>query len=285
MSISSPSMQDLLSAGVHFGHQTRRGNPKMGEYIYGARDGVHIINLEHSEKLLKAACEYAYFLGEQGKTLLFVGTKKQAQPIIKELASEIGQPYADTRWFGGFLTNFDEMRKNIKKLLDLKDQQQKGQLTRYTKKEQLLIARKLEKFDMEMGGVSAQDKTPDALFIVDSVGERIALLEAIRVGLPVIAISDSNSDPSQVNYPIPGNDDASKSIRVITEAIAKSYAEGAKKFQGKKDAAAAEAAKAADAANDVTLPDEELLAAEELAEKQEIQSAKREVGDTKEDTK
>lgn len=224
--INIPSLQQLLEAGVHFGHQVRRGHPKMGEYIFGVREGVHIINLESSEKLLKEAAEYAYNLGKESKVLLFVGTKKQAQPIIGEAAKEANAPYITYRWIGGLLTNFDEIRKNIRKLLDLKDKKEKGQLSHYTKKEQLLISRKLEKFETEAGGIAALEKLPDALFLSDAVTEKTALYEANRINIPVIAIADTNSNPLLVNFPIPGNDDAAKSIKILTDTITQAYKDG-----------------------------------------------------------
>lgn len=228
MNISVPSMQELLEAGVHFGHQVRRGHPRMREYIFGAREGVHIINLEHSEKLLQEAADYAYKLGEEGKVILFVGTKKQAQSIIKEAAVEANAPFADVKWSGGFLTNFDEIRRNIKKLTDLAEKQEKGELSHYTKKEQLLISKKIEKFQREWGGIAKMSKLPDALFIVDCVMEKTALAEANRMEIPVIGIADSNCNPGLMAFPIPGNDDATKSIKIITDAVASAYAKGLK---------------------------------------------------------
>jgi small subunit ribosomal protein S2 len=268
-------MQDLLSAGVHFGHQTRRGNPKMREYIYGARDGVHIINLEHSEKLLKEAADFAFKLGQEGKMLLFVGTKKQAQSLIKEAAESAEAPFINYKWVGGFLTNFDEIRRNIKKMTDLKEKKQKGELSRYTKKEQLLMTRKMEKFDREMGGIVHLDKMPDALFIMDCVTERISLLEANRMGLPVIAVTDSNSDPSQVTYPIPGNDDATKAIKIMVDTIAKAYGEGKGKVSKKKETKEGATEDTSEESIEVAVPEVEAL--EEVVEKETVKDFEREV--------
>ncbi|KKR81078.1 MAG: 30S ribosomal protein S2 [Candidatus Daviesbacteria bacterium GW2011_GWA1_41_61] len=226
-------MQQLLEAGVHFGHQVRRGHPRMREYIFGVRDGVHIINLEHSDKLLKEAAEYVNKLGQEGKIILFVGTKKQAQPIVAELAKKVGTPFVNYRWIGGTLTNFEEIRKNIKKLQELKEKKEKGELSR-TKKEQLLISRKLEKFDLEWGGVARMDQLPDALFIIDCVTEKTAVAEANRMKIPLVAITDTNCNPALVEYPVPGNDDATKSIKIISEAIASAYEEGLKENQKSK---------------------------------------------------
>ncbi|MDO8570783.1 MAG: 30S ribosomal protein S2 [Candidatus Daviesbacteria bacterium] len=224
--IKTPTMQELLEAGVHFGHQVRRGNPRMGEFIFGAREGVHIINLEFSEKLLQKAADYVYKLGTEGKVILFVGTKKQASDLISESATKLETPYVNFKWLGGLLTNFDEIRKNIDKLLDLKAKSAKGELSHYTKKEQLLISRKIEKFEKENGGIADMHTLPDALFIIDCVNEKTAVTEANRIGIPIVAICDTNSNPAFVSYPIPGNDDATKSIKIITETIVNAYAEG-----------------------------------------------------------
>lgn len=276
---SIPSMQDLLEAGVHFGHQVRRGHPKMGEYIFGAREGVHIINLEFSEALLKEAAKYVQKLGEEGKVILFVGTKKQAQPIIEEAAKKVGAPYVTFRWIGGLLTNFDEIKRNIKKLTDLAQQKEKGELLHRTKKERLLITRRLEKFEKEWGGVADMNKIPDALFIVDCVMERTALAEANKMRIPVIAIADTNCNPLLLDYPIPGNDDATKSISIIVNTVAHAYGEGLK--AGKKAAAkmAEEAAKkeAAAALEQPEVADETLADVEERIEKEVVKDFERKV--------
>lgn len=277
MAISTPSMQDLLEAGVHFGHQVRRGNPHMREYIFGAKDGVHIVNLEFSEKLLQAAAQFAYELGEQGKVLLFVGTKKQAQLIIKELATRTGAPYVDFKWIGGLLTNFEEIRKNIKKLLDLKDKKEKGELSRYTKKEQLLISRKLAKFDRVWGGIALMDQLPDALFITDPVAEKTAVIEANRMKIPIIGIADTNSNPYLLAYPIPGNDDAIKSIKIISEAITKAYQEGLSKGEKIKEKMRVKAEAAAKKEEEILASQADVEAAEEEVEKEVLEESKREV--------
>ncbi len=280
--INTPSMQDLLEAGVHFGHQVRRGHPKMEEYIYGVKDGVHVINLEYSEKLLKCAAEFVYNLGKEGKVLLFVGTKKQAQPIIEEVAKRVHAPYVTFRWIGGSLTNFEEIRRNVRHLLELKEKKSKGELNRYTKKEQLLISRKIEKFERESGGLANLDKVPDAVFLVDSVTEKTALAESIRIGLPIVAITDTNANPLLVDYPIPGNDDATKSIKILTETIAKAYEEGLKSA-GKEQAAmeakaVAKEKKATKKVVDqevVSAVAEEVAQAEEAVEKETVEESKR----------
>lgn len=244
--IKVPSMRELLEAGVHFGHQVRRGHPKMAPYIFGVKEGVHILNLELSEKKLQEAADYAFKLGTEGRTLLLVGTKKQASEIVRELALSINAPYMNYRWVGGLLTNFDEVRKNINKLLGLKDQKEKGELSRYTKKEQLLIARRLEKFDKEIGGLTALDKLPDALFVIDCVAEKTAIREAVRLNLPIIAITDTNCNPALIDYPIPGNDDAIKSVKILAETIVGAYKGGLEESAGKIAKETAKAKKASE---------------------------------------
>lgn len=279
MSISVPSMQQLLEAGVHFGHQVRRGHPKMGEYIYGVREGVHIVNLELSEKKLKEAAEYVFKLGEQGKVILFIGTKKQAQPIIRECATKLEAPYMDFRWIGGLLTNFDEVRRNVKKLIDLSGKKEKGELSHYTKKEQLLISRKLEKFHRELGGITKLEKLPDVLFIVDCVAEKTAIAEATRMGIPIVAIADTNCNPALIDYPIPGNDDATKSIKIIVDAIVLAYGEGLKGFQKSEIKSQKEAEKKERELVDEAVADdvvaEDVAVAEEEVEKKVVAESER----------
>ncbi|MDD5147502.1 MAG: 30S ribosomal protein S2 [Candidatus Daviesbacteria bacterium] len=223
-----PTLQELLEAGVHFGHQVRRNNPRMRPYIYGAKEGVSVIDLTQSEKYLKEACEFVYELGKSGKVLLFVGTKKQARPIIEELAGELEAPFLVERWMGGFLTNFSEIQKNIKKLKTYLEQKSKGELSKYTKKEQLLLERKMGKLQRDFAGVMDLAVSPDAIFVVDAVSDNIAVREANRLGIKVVAIADSNCDPTQIDYPVPGNDDAIKSIKILVGAIAQAFGEGKK---------------------------------------------------------
>lgn len=229
MNIQVPSMQDLLSAGVHFGHKVSRGHPRMKPYVFGARDGVQIIDLAKSEEQLKIAAEKAYQLGKEGKTLLIVGTKKQAREIVSDLAKQADAFYLNVRWFGGLLTNFESIRKNIQKSNSLIEEQQKGQLSHYTKKEQLLITRKLNKFNYEMGGIASMDKVPDAMFIVDAVSDKTAVKEGADMGVTLIGLTDTNADPSVFTYPIPANDDGIKSIKIICDTVIGAYIEGKKK--------------------------------------------------------
>ncbi len=228
MIIKTPDMQELLAAGVHFGHKISRGHPKMKRYIFGARDGVHILDLAHSEEQLKEAAEAAYEMGKKGEIMLIVGTKKQAQQIVEDLAKEADTPYLNQTWHGGTFTNFDEIKKNWKKLSDLKVEQEKGTLSRYTKREQMLIGKNLSKFTREMGGALSMDKLPDALFVVDAVSDNIAVREANKMGVKVIGLCDTNADPTWFDYPVAANDDGIKSIKIICETIIKAYAAGKK---------------------------------------------------------
>ncbi len=261
-----PTLQELLEAGVHFGHQVRRGHPRMKPYIYGARDGVHIIDLTKSDAYLKEACEYVYNLGKEGKVLLFVATKKQARGIVEEAAKNLGAPFMVERWMGGFLTNFDEIKKRIKLLKEYKEQKEKGELSKYTKKEQLLLGRKMEKLEKDFRGVMDLAGMPQAIFVIDSVSDNIAVREANRLGIKVVAIADSNCNVSEIDYPIPGNDDAIKSITILTKAVADAYGEGKKeggKIKVAKDKKDAEDLKKAEE----TLPEEIKL---EVAEAEKV---------------
>src|SRR3989344_3184261 len=273
-----PTLQELLEAGVHFGHQVRRGHPRMKPYIYGAKDGVSVIDLTQSEKYLKEACEFVYNLGKEGKVLLFVGTKKQAKPIIEELAKELQAPFLVERWMGGFLTNFEQIQKNIKRLKEYLEQKEKGQLSKYTKKEQLLLERKMSKLQKDFAGAMNLDKLPDAIFVVDAVSDNIAIREAQRLNVKVVAIADSNSDPTEIDYPIPGNDDAIKSIKILVGAVALAYAEGkkeagkvAEKLLKKEEK---EAAKQTDEEIQEELK-EEVAEAEEMVEKKAVKESER----------
>ncbi len=277
-----PTLQELLEAGVHFGHQVRRGHPRMKPYIYGAREGVHILDLTQSEKYLKEACEMVYNLGKDGKVLLFVGTKKQARPIIEELAKGLAAPFLIERWMGGFLTNFEQMQKRITLLKDLKEQKEKGLLSKYTKKEQLLLDRKMDKLYKDFRGVMDLKKLPDAIFVIDAVSDNIAIREANRLGIQIVAIADTNCNVSEIAYPIPGNDDAIKSIKILAMTVAGAYEEG-KKEAGK--AAEKEAKRVEKAAlvkngerNEEEVDEklkEEVAAAEEMVEKKAVKDSER----------
>lgn len=272
-----PSLQALLEAGVHFGHQVRRGHPRMRPYIFGAREGVSVIDLTQSEKYLKEACEFVYDLGKSGKVLLFVGTKKQAKPIIEELAKGLQAPFLVERWMGGYLTNFEQMQKNIKRLKEYLEQKEKGQLSKYTKKEQLLLERKMSKLQRDFAGVMDLNKLPDALFVVDAVSDNIAIREAKRLNIKVAAIADSNCDPTQIDYPIPGNDDAIKSIKLLVAAVASAYGDG-KKEAGKAAEKLLKKEEKEAAKNEDVLPEElkeEVAEAEEMVEKKAVKDSER----------
>lgn len=273
-----PTLQELLEAGVHFGHQVRRGHPRMRPYIYGAREGVSVIDLTQSEKYLKEACEFIYNSGKEGKVLLFVGTKKQARSIVEELAKKLEAPYLVERWIGGFLTNFSEISKNIKKLKEYLEQKQKGELSKYTKKEQLLLERKMGKLQKDFAGVMNLSGLPDAIFVVDAVSDNIAIREANRLNIKVVAIADSNCDPTEIDYPIPGNDDAMKSINILVSAVAEAYDEGKKEANKEQEKLAKKEEKEAAKKTDDDIPDElkvEVAEAEEMVEKKAVKDAER----------
>ena len=217
--MTSVSMRDLLEAGAHFGHQTRYWNPKMNEYIFGARNNIHIINLEKTVPALDEAVEYIQGIVSKRNKILFVGTKRSAGELIKEHAERSGMPYVDKRWLGGMLTNYKTIRQSIRRLRDLESQSADGTFEKLTKKEALSRQRDLEKLERSLGGIKDMGGLPDALFIVDVDHERIAITEAQKLGIPVIGIVDTNSNPDGVDYVIPGNDDAIRSIRMFVEAI------------------------------------------------------------------
>lgn len=214
------SMKDMLKAGVHFGHQTRYWNPKMKQFIFGARNKIHIINLEHTVPALNEAIAAAQSLAARNKKILFVGTKRAAGKIIKEQAERCGMPYVDHRWLGGMLTNYKTIRGSIKRLRDLEAQETDGTLDRLTKKEALMRRRDKEKLERGIGGIKDMAGLPDALFVIDVDHERIAITEANSLRIPVIGVVDTNSNPDGVDYPIPGNDDAIRAIELYASAIA-----------------------------------------------------------------
>lgn len=221
-------LKELLEAGVHFGHQTQRWNPRMRSYIYAERDGVHIFDLVKTAQQLQAAMDFARKLGKEGKTLVFVGTKRQAQEIIKEKATEAGAMYIVTRWLGGFLTNFEQVSKSIKNMNAIYKGLENGQYDNYTKFEQVQLRKDADRSARFLEGVKDLNALPDALFIADLTEDKVASREARIMDIPVIAIADSNADPKMADYVIPGNDDAVSSIAILTEMVAQAYAEGKK---------------------------------------------------------
>ena len=222
------SMRDMLSAGVHFGHQTRYWNPKMSKYIFGARNKIHIINLEHTVPAFNDALALVQQMASQKKKILFVGTKRAAQKTIKEQAERAGQPFVSHRWLGGMLTNYKTIRASIRRLSELTTQSQDGTFTKLTKKEALMRTRDMEKLERSIGGIKNINGLPDALFIIDVDHERIAIQEANKLGIPVIGVVDTNSNPEGVDYVIPGNDDAIRAIKLYAAAVADACLEGSK---------------------------------------------------------
>src|SRR5690554_4032650 len=224
--MASVNMRDMLKAGVHFGHQTRFWNPKMKPFIFGARNKIHIINLEKTLPLLNDALNFTNKLAASNNKVLFVGTKRAAQKTIKEQAIRCGMPYVDHRWLGGMLTNWKTIRQSIKRYRDLEAQSQDSTFDKLTKKEALMRAREMEKLERSIGGIKDMGGLPDALFVLDVDHENIAIQEARKLGIPVIAVVDSNSNPDGVDYVIPGNDDAIRAIELYVTAIADSILEG-----------------------------------------------------------
>ena len=224
--MSQVTMRDMLKAGVHFGHQTRYWNPKMGKYIFGARNKIHIINLEKTMPMFHEALSFVEKLASGKNKLLFVGTKRAASKIIAEEATRAGMPYVDHRWLGGMLTNYKTIRQSIKRLRDLEVQAQDGTFTKLTKKEALMRTRDLEKLDRGLGGIKDMGGLPDALFVIDVEHERIAITEANKLGIPVIGIVDTNSSPDGIDYVIPGNDDAIRAIKLYAGAMADAVLRG-----------------------------------------------------------
>jgi small subunit ribosomal protein S2 len=214
------TVQDLLKAGVHFGHRTSKWNPAMDEYIYARREGIHVIDLQQTLSCLEDALDYTKKLVSKGDQVLFVGTKKQAKDITKAAAEKCNMPYVTERWLGGMFSNFSVLKKQIDKLNKLEEQQEKGELEKYTKREQLTISREIERLQKSFGGVKNMDKLPAAVILVDMHADRNALKEAHVKSIPVIAFADTNVDPKDALYPIPANDDGVKSIEVILNAFA-----------------------------------------------------------------
>ena len=225
--MSVVSMRDLLKAGAHFGHQTRYWNPKMSQYIFGARNSIHIMNLEHTVPALEQAAEFVSNLASNKNKILFVGTKRSASKVIRTQAERCGMPYVNHRWLGGMLTNYKTLRQSIKKLRDLETKSQDGTFDKLNKKEALDLTRQMEKLERSVGGVKDMGGLPDAIFVVDVDHEDIAILEARKLGIPVIGVVDTNSNPDGVDIVIPGNDDAIRAIDIYARVIADAVLAGA----------------------------------------------------------
>ncbi|MDX2062808.1 MAG: 30S ribosomal protein S2 [Bacteroidia bacterium] len=226
------SYDQLLEAGVHFGHLSRKWHPAMAPYIFMERNNIHIIDLLKTQRMLDEACRAAEQLAKSGRKILFVGTKKQAQEILEGMAREVNMPYVTNRWLGGMLTNFATVRKSVRKLQNLEKMETDGTAQLVNKKERLMLGREKLKLDAVLGGISDMSRLPSALFIVDVKKEHIAVAEARKLGIPTIGIVDTNSDPNAVDFPIPGNDDAAKSIEVISRYIVEAIKRG---LQDRKD--------------------------------------------------
>ena len=220
------AMKQLLEAGVHFGHQTRRWDPRMAEYIFQARNGIHIIDLQKASKKIDEAYEFIKEQVEEGKTVLFVGTKKQAQECMKEAALKCGMYYVDQRWLGGMLTNFDTIRSRVQRLKDLEAMEQDGTFDVLPKKEVIGLKKEMEKLESNLGGIKEMDKLPGVIFLVDPKKERIAILEARRLNIPTVGIVDTNCNPEDLDYAIPGNDDAIRAVKLIADVMANAVVEG-----------------------------------------------------------
>jgi small subunit ribosomal protein S2 len=232
--MANVGLKDLLEAGVHFGHQTRKWNPKMKPYIFIARGGIYIIDLQRTLRALNKACDFLKTVGAKGGTVLFVGTKKQAKVAIREMAEKAGMPYVTERWLGGMLTNHQTIYKSVQKLDEIEAMMNDGRMENFSKKEQLEFSRKFEKLNTNLGGIRKMKGVPDAVFVVDTAEEETAVREANKLGIPVIGIVDTNCDPTLINFPIPGNDDAIRAITLFTRVIADAIEEGRQsKAEGK----------------------------------------------------
>ncbi len=221
-------MKELLEAGVHFGHQVRRWNPKMKEYIFGERNGIYIIDLQKTQRMFREAIAFVTNLiaEDKGKTVLFVGTKRQAQDAIREESEKCGQYYVNQRWLGGLLTNFQTVQKSIKRLKDLESMQTDGRYEKMTKKERIKLDRERESLNKNLSGIKSMTRLPDAIFIIDVKKEEIAVAEANRLGIPIVAVVDTNCSPEGIDYVIPGNDDALRAVRLFASRIADAIVEG-----------------------------------------------------------
>ena len=249
--MSTASLIELLEAGVHFGHQTQHWNPKMKPYIYGARNGIYILDLRKTSDLLDAAYEAVREYAAKGRNVLFVGTKKQAAEVVAEEAKRVGAYYINRRWLGGMLTNFETIRGRVNKLRELEDFIASGHAEKLPKKEQAQLNRQLSKLSKTLGGIKEMRGLPDIIFVVDQAKEDIAIAEANKLNIPVICLADTNANPDGINYVIPGNDDAIRSIKLITSKLADAVAEGKTLKENKANTKKIESITAADAGVEV----------------------------------
>jgi len=260
--VESALMKSLLEAGVHFGHETKRWNPKMKKYIFGEKNKIYIIDLEKTQAAVLKACGFLSKVASEGGSILFVGTKKQAQEIVKDEASKCGMFYVNQRWLGGMLTNFQTIKKSIKRLEDIEAMREDGRFDKISKKEVSQLNKEAFKLNKNLEGIRAMGKPPKAMFIIDSKKEDIAVKEARKIGIPIVALVDTNCDPDVIDYPIPGNDDAIRSIKLVTSIVADSILTGRKTFAASKAKEEEEKAEAA-SSEAVKVIDEEV---EELVE-------------------
>jgi len=260
------TMKDLLECGVHFGHQTRRWNPKMAKFIFGVRKNIHIIDLQKTLRYFRYTYNIVRDASTEGKTILFVGTKKQATDTIRDFANKCNMPYVNYRWLGGMLTNFQTIKRSVRKLEIIEEMEESGQINLLTKKEALVLTRKKEKLEKYFGGVRNLKKLPDVIFVVDAVKERIAVQEARRLGIPVISPLDTNCDPDVIDYPIPGNDDAIRSIQLFCREVADAIIEGREIKEQDENKAKEEEQKSEEVATETT----------ETSEKTEAKDTKKE---------
>lgn len=221
-----PTLTELLEAGAHFGHQASRWHPKMAEFIFGARGGVHIVNLERTQEKLEKALNFVRDIAAHGGMILFVGTKSQAKSYVKAAAESCGMPHVSERWLGGTLTNFKQIRDTVDRFLKLKEQQEKGELEKYTKLERLMISREIDEYNVKVGGIAELKKRPAAVFITDIRFDKTAMSEASACGIPIIGVCDTNVNPTKIDYVIPMNDDAVRSIELVTKLVAEAVNEG-----------------------------------------------------------
>jgi small subunit ribosomal protein S2 len=271
--VAQVGIRELLEAGVHFGHQTRRWNPKMRRFIFGERGGIHIIDLQQTERLLKQAQDFAAEVASRGGTVLFVGTKKQARDAVKDAAEKSGMPYVNQRWLGGLLTNFQTINRRIRRLHQLTDWTEDGTLELLPTRERIGAINEREKLEMNLGGVRDMQRPPDAVFILDLKTEAIAVREAERLRIPIIGLVDTNVDPDPVTYPIPGNDDAIRSCKLIVDAIGDVVADRAAQFRAEEEAARRER------------EEQERREAEERARREAEEAAAREAAEREADEK
>ena len=259
------TMKELLEAGVHFGHQTKRWNPKMKEYIFGERNGIYIIDLQKTLKMFKEASKFVQDLANDGRIVLFVGTKRQAQDAIAEEAQRCGMFYINQRWLGGLLTNWVTVQKSVKRLKELDEMATDGRYELLPKKEVIKLERERKHLQANLAGIKNMSRLPDAIFVIDSNKEQIAVREARKLGIPVVAVVDTNCDPSEVDYVIPGNDDALRAIRLFTSKISESIAEGAQLMTDKQVADMQAAADAAQAATEAPVEESSIDASEDIS--------------------